>query len=295
MLSNRHFILLGLCIAGFLGCLDLTIVNTALPAIQSNLDASVIQLQWVMTILLLALTTFMVIAGKLGDLYGRRLCLYIGLILFGLSSLGAGLAGNIDVLIINRFFQGIAIAFLYTAPPALVSNIFPPNQHGRAMGIIVAANGLGLALGPVFGGFIVSLLGWRWIFFINPIFIVISLSLCWSALMESKAEIGEKKIDWIGGSLLIISLFTFILAVVQGKTWGWLSMPILVLFLCCVMAGILFVIIELRIKTPIIEFHLFKRRVFFIALLANFSLAFFYAVDFFLIPLYLHFVRHQSE
>ena len=116
--TGKSFILLGLGIAGFLGCLDLTIVNTALPAIQMNLGATVIQLQWVMTALLLALTAFMVIAGKLSDLYGRRRCLYIGLILFAFSSLGAGFADNINILILSRFFQGIAIAFLYTAPVA---------------------------------------------------------------------------------------------------------------------------------------------------------------------------------
>jgi len=293
-LPNKHFILLGLGIAGFLGCLDLTIVNTALPAIQISLNATVTQLQWVMTALLVALTASMVIAGKLGDLYGRRLYFYVGLILFALSSMGAGFAGNINILILSRFLQGISIAFLYTAPIGLISSIFPSNQQGKAMGIIVAANGLGLAIGPALGGFIVSLIGWRWIFFMNPIFVIASIGLCWSTLIESKIESETKKIDWWGSGLLIIALFTFILAIVQGAAWGWLSLPIMALFLSSVLSGILFAKIELRIKNPIIEFHLFKHRVFFIGLLANFSLAFFYAVDFFLIPLYLHFIRHQE-
>ena len=293
-LSAKRFVLFGIGIAGFLGCLDLTIVNTALPAIQINLDATVTQLQWVMTTLLLALTAFMVIAGKLGDLYGRRFCLYFGLILFAVSSLGAGLATEINILILSRFFQGISIAFLYTAPVALIPSIFPVNQHGRAMGILVGANGLGLALGPVIGGLIVSSLGWRWIFFINPPLVLLSLALCWHVLRESKNDSVVKKIDWLGGVLLALSLPALILAIVQGETWGWFSVPIISLFVFAILAGVVFYIVEHRVKAPIIEFHLFTERVFLIGLSANFSLAFFYAVDFFLIPLFLHFVRGQE-
>jgi EmrB/QacA subfamily drug resistance transporter len=289
-LASR-LVLFGIGIAGFLGCLDLTIVNTALPAIQLNFNATVTQLQWVMTTLLLALTAFMVIAGKIGDLYGRRFCLYLGLILFAVSSLGAGLADNIYVLISSRFVQGISIAFLYTAPVALIPSIFPVNQHGRIMGILVAANGLGLAVGPALGGLIVSGLGWRWIFFINPPLVLLSIAFCWRRLHESTMESIVKKIDWLGCILLALSLPALILGIVQGEAWGWLSFPIMSLFMVAIVGGIVFFIVENRINLPIIDFHLFSQRIFLIGLSANFCLAFFYAIDFFLIPLYLHFIR----
>ncbi len=283
--------LIGICIAGFLGCLDLTIVNTALPAIQMDLNISVTQLQWVMTILLLALTTFMVISGKLADLYGRRLCLYIGMILFAVSSIGVGLAPNIHFVIAFRFLQGISIAFLYTAPVALIPSIIPEHHHGRATGLLIGANGLGLAVGPVVGGLIVSTLGWRWIFFINPPIVLISFLFCWKRLVESKNDAAIKKIDWWGFALLIIALPAGILALVQGGAWGWSSMPVIGLILVALIGLGLFYYVETRVTAPIVEFHLFANRIFLVGLAANFSLAMFYAIDFFLIPLYLHYIQ----
>ncbi|MBS0349577.1 MAG: MFS transporter [Proteobacteria bacterium] len=286
--------LIGISIAGFLGCLDLTIVNTALPAIQSDLKISVIQLQWIMTSLLLALTAFMVISGKLADIFGRKLCLFLGMILFALASLGVGFCSGINLLIFFRFLQGIAIAVLYTAPIALIPNLFPEHQRGRATGLLISANGLGLALGPVIGGFIVSTIGWRWIFFINPPIILISLLLSWSNVTESKHPSSTQKIDWLGFILIIISIPCLILALVQGAMWGWLSDKIIILLLIAIIGLVLFYFVENKISAPIIEFHLFANRIFLIGLAANFSLALSYAIDFFLIPLYLHFIKGLS-
>ncbi len=286
--------LIGISIAGFLGCLDLTIVNTALPAIQANLNLTVTQLQWIMTILLLALTAFMVISGKLADLYGRRLCLYLGMILFALSSLGVGFSSDIQFLIVFRFLQGLSIAFLYTAPVAIIPSIFPAHHQGRATGLLIGANGLGLALGPVIGGLIVSTIGWRWIFFINPPIILISFIFCWNQLVESKSNTTNRKIDWYGFVLLLITVPAGILALVQGETWGWLSLPIISLFLITIIGLVIFYFVESKVTAPIIEFHLLANRIFLIGLTANFALAMFYAVNFFLIPLYLHYI-HSLE
>lgn len=292
--QSKWFALTGISIAGFLGCLDLTIVNTALPAIQSDLNTAVTQLQWVMTILMLALTACMVISGKLADLYGRRLCLYFGLALFAASSLIAGLSPNIQWLIAARFLQGISIAFLYTAPVAIIPGLFPEHQRGRATGLLIGANGLGLAIGPVIGGLIVSTLGWRWIFFINPPIILITVLLCWHRLIESKSVTAVRKIDWWGFILLIIALPAGILGLVQGAIWGWLSIPIISLFIVAIIGLVLFYYVETKVSMPIIEFHLLANRVFLAGLGANFTLAAFYAVDFFLIPLYLHYIRGQA-
>lgn len=296
MLTNeksKWLALTGISIASFLGLLDLTIVNTALPAIQIDLSVTVIQLQWVMNILLLALTASMVVLGKLADIYGRRLCLYIGLWLFALSSLGAGLSPNIHWLIFFRFVQGIAIALLYTAPLALIPSIFPAHHQGRATGLLVGASSFGLALGPVIGGFIVSTLGWRWIFYINPPIVLFAFLFCWKTITESKNINADKKIDWAGFIILLITIPTLILAIVQGENWGWSSTPIISLLVLALIGIIILYQVEKRIKAPIIEFHLFANRIFLVGLAANFALALFYAVDFFLMPLYLHYIQGQ--
>jgi EmrB/QacA subfamily drug resistance transporter len=292
--QSNWLALTGISLAGFLGCLDLTIVNTALPAIQGDLNVSISQLQWVMTILMLALTACMVISGKLADLYGRRLCLYAGLISFAVSSLIAGFSPTINWLIAARFLQGISIAFLYTAPVAIIPSLFPEHHRGRATGLLIGANGLGLAIGPVIGGLIVSTLGWRWIFFINPPIILMSVLFCFNRLVESKNVHASKKIDWWGFILLVIALPAGILGLVQGETWGWLSAPIIGLFILAIAGLVLFYFVENRVSAPIIEFHLLANRIFLAALGANFSLALFYAIDFFLIPLYLHYIHHQA-
>jgi len=285
--------LIGISLASFLGLLDLTIVNTALPAIQSEFSSAVDQLQWVINILLLALTATMVILGKLADLYGRRLCLYIGFALFAVASLGAGFATSINMLIFFRFLQGIAIALLYTAPLGIIPNTFPAHQQGKAMGILVGLSSFGLALGPAIGGMIVSSLGWRWIFFINPPIVLLCFLFCWKTLQESKSSITEK-MDWWGFLLLLVSIPMFILAVVKSQTLGFLSPLVLGLLIAAIIGIVALYHIEKSNKAPIIQFSLMTRRVFLIGLVANFTLAAFYAIDFFIIPLYLHYIRGQS-
>jgi EmrB/QacA subfamily drug resistance transporter len=295
MLSNKWYILLGLSLASFLGCIDLTIVNTALPAIQQDLQASVTSLQWVMNATLLALTAFMVISGKLGDLYGRRLYLYIGMAIFAVSSLGAGFSSNVEMLIGFRFLQGLGIAILYTLPIAIIPALFPKNEQGKATGLVIAANGVGLAIGPILGGFITAALSWHWIFFINVPLTLLSFAFCMNRLPETKSDDENKRIDWLGFSLLLTIFPSLILATVQGEFWGWTSWPILSLYAFSLIGFVAFVYVENKIKSPIISFKLFSNPVYIVGLFANFGLAFFYAIDFFLMPLYLHYMQGQTE
>ncbi len=269
--------LTGLCLASFLGCIDFTIMNTALPAIQSNLGATIVQLQWIINIFLLALVAFMVIAGRMADIYGRRLVLYIGLAIFAISSLGAGLSPNVSILILWRFIQGIGVAILYILTMAIIPSIFAIEKRAKVMGILVGFNGLGLAIGPVLGGLILSLTSWHWIFLINIPLIILSFLCCVKTVPESKSEI-EEKIDWLGGLLLIIALPSLVFFTVEISVWGLVSVLILIGFYY----------VEKRTDFPIIDFNLFKNSAFMAAVVANFSLAFFYTTAFFLMPLYLH-------
>ena len=285
----------GICLASFLGCIDFTIVNTALPAIQTNLHASVTQLQWIINIFMLALAAFMVVMGRLADIYGRRLLLYIGMILFALSSLGAGLSPTIHWLIVFRLLQGVAVAILYTVPIAIVPSLFPESKRGKVSGILFGVNGFGLAIGPVIGGFILSVLSWRWIFLVNLPIIAVSFLLCIPTLIESRSSEHNATIDWWGLILLIIALPCLIFATVQGSSWGWGSPIILGLYILAALALIAFYMVESKTKSPIIQFHLFANHMFIMGIIANIALAFFYTVAFFLMPLYLHNIFGQSS
>jgi EmrB/QacA subfamily drug resistance transporter len=292
--NRKWWVLIGVGIASFLGCIDFTIVNTALPAIQTGLNATVTELQWIINIFILALSTFMVIMGRLADIYGRRLVLYIGMIVFGCASLGAGLASNIDWLILFRLIQGVSCAILYTASGAIVSNAFPAEERGKAIGTLFGINGIGLAMGPVLGGVLVSALSWRWIFLVNVPVILLSLFICFVSVRESMNREHGTKIDWPGFMTLVIALPCLILAVTQGAVWGWSSITTLGLFALSIIMFLLFYVVEMRSDTPIIQFHLLANRTFIISVLATFTLAVFYCLAFFLMPLYLHNIRNET-
>ncbi len=287
-LNTSWIALIGICLASFLGCIDFTIVNTALPSIQTELNTTVTTLQWVINIFMLTLAAFMVVMGRIADIYGRRRLLYIGMALFGLSSLGAGLSHSISWLILFRCLQGVAVAILYTVPVAMIPSLFPRELRGKATGILIGVNGFGLAVGPVIGGFILSVLSWHWVFYINLPIILLSLAFCLKTLPESMSHEHGKRIDWWGFILLVIALPTVVLATVEGSAWGWTSTATLGLYAVSAVSLGLFYIVEQRSTSPIISFKLFANRPFIVGILANVALAFFYTLNFFLLPLYLH-------
>jgi EmrB/QacA subfamily drug resistance transporter len=292
---TRWIGLLGVGLASFVGCIDFTIVNTAIPDIQTGLSASVAESQWIVTAFVMALSGFMVVAGRLADLYGRRKALYIVMAVFGLASAGAGAVSSIEWLIAMRFVQGASAAGLYTASAAIVSNAFPEQERGRAIGLLFAGNGIGLAVGPVAGGLLVGFLGWRWVFFVNVPFLILSAALCVASITESRDETAEPAIDWFGVALLIAGLTCLLLGITQGMNWGWLSLRTLV----AIMGGLVllggFVLLEKRVAAPLINLDLFANRRFAAASVATCALAFFYCSAFFLMPLYLSVVRGDDS
>ncbi len=289
---QRRRMMFGVCIASFLGCIDFTIVNTVIPAIQSDLHATVDQSQWIVSIFLIALCAFMVVAGRLADLYGRRLLLYIGMAVFGVSSLGAGLASGIEWLNAFRFVQGMACAVLYTASTAIVSNAFPEAERGRGIGILFGVNGIGLAIGPVIGGMLVSAFGWRSVFLLNIPFILLSFALCLRSVAESRSADEDRRVDWLGLVLLITAVSTLMLAITHGVQWGWTSPRTLLAFAAAVVLLVALIRVERVAPSPLIHIDLFLNTDFIVASVATFSLAFFYCTAFFLMPLYLKIIGH---
>ena len=297
--SQKWLALIAVSIASFLGCIDFTIVNTALPAIQQHLQVDFKQLQWVVNAFILALSSTLVLAGRLADSYGRLRVLSLGLILFGIASLVAGLTSSLDWLIAARVVQGIGCAVLYTASAAIVATIFAPSEQGKAFGILFGANGVGLAVGPVAGGLITAAWGWQWIFLINIPFIVLSLGLSWRYVppqTQTSQNQSEQNpgLDWLGAILLLIGLPSLILTLVQGDSWGWTSPAILTSLGVAIISLAAFIITELKVKAPIIDLHLFSNRKFVVSAVASAGLAVFYCVAFFVMPLYLSVIRQED-
>lgn len=292
--QRKWWALLGVSIASFLGCVDFTIVNTALPALQADLGASVDSLQWVINGFILTLSSFMVLVGRLADLHGRKRVLFIGLSVFGLASLAAGLATQIDTLIGARVIQGLACAVLYTASGAIVSSTFDSAEQGKAFGVLFGVNGVGLAVGPVLGGLITSGFGWQWIFLINVPFVLLSLGICSFSVKESRSAEAGARLDGWGALLLLIGLPSLVLVIVQGGAWGWDSRLTLSLIALALLALVAFLAVEKRVAAPIIDLKLFANRRFVAGVAASFGLALFYCVAFFVMPLYLAQIRGES-
>lgn len=292
---RRWLALAGIAIASFLGCIDFTIVNTAIPAIQHELGAGVEQAQWIVTVFVMALSACMVAAGRLADLLGRRRLLYAGMLVFGAASLGAGLAASIASLVAWRLVQGIACAALYTTSAAIVAQAFPDGERGRALGLLFAANGLGLAIGPVAGGLLVASLGWRAVFLLNVPLIAAAFALCLGRVAESRGETAPRRFDVAGLLLLATALPCLLLAIGQGDHWGWTSAATAGTGGAALALLLVFVWVERKVAAPLLDMGLFVNGRFLLASLANFSLAFFYCAAFFLLPLYLGEVRGQGS
>ena len=290
---RKWWALIAVSIASFLGCIDFTIVNTALPAIQHDLQVEFRDLQWLVNAFILALSSTLVLIGRLADIFGRLKILSIGLILFGLASLLAGLTRSFEWLIVARVIQGIGCAVLYTASAAIVANAFAQHEQGKAFGILFGANGVGLAAGPVAGGLITAAWGWHWIFLINVPFVILSLLLSWKNVTESRVA-GQQGVDLLGAVLLLIGLPSLILGIVQGTDWGWTSPTTLIVLALAILSLIAFVLAELTVKSPILDLRLFLNRRFVSAAVASAGLAIFYCAAFFVMPLYLAIVRHEN-
>ncbi|MFK0293607.1 MFS transporter [Streptomyces sp. NPDC090442] len=293
--GRRWWAFAGLSLISFLGCIDLTIVNTAAPAIQRDMGATVTELQLIVNVFIVALSMFMVTMGRLADSHGRRRVLYTGTAVFGLASLAAGCAADVRMLIVCRFVQGAACAVLYTSTGALVSDTFPPERRGRAIGALYGVNGLGLAIGPMLGGFIVGQLSWRWVFWINVPLTAVGLAVCCFSIRVSGQRVaGTGKPDRPGLVLISIALPAVVLGLTLGDAWGWTSVRVLGLLAVGIVGVLAFCVVERKVAAPLVDFQLFGNRTFLGALTADFSLAFFYCLAFFLMPLYLVSVRHDG-
>lgn len=286
--------LLSASIACFVAFIDFAIVNTALPAIQEELSASVLELQWMMNAFVLAVSVLMVTMGRIADLFGRRLLNIIGILIFGLFSLFAGMAFDPLFLIICRLMQGISTAIIIPSSLALISHAFPENERGKAVGFWSAITGIGLAIGPVLGGFIVSGLNWRWIFYINIPFALASLILNFLFVKESSDETAEKKIDWRGFFLISVGITALVVGLIQAPDWGWGSLFTIALFVLTGLAFICFYFSEKASRFPILPPQCFANRDFAGCAVALFCMVFFIWAAFFLMPLYLQNIRKEE-
>ncbi|MDE3132442.1 MAG: MFS transporter [Acidobacteriota bacterium] len=258
--NSRWWTLGAMCFALFMLMLDNTVVNVALPSIERDLHASLSSLEWTVNAYTLSLAVGLVTAGRLGDIFGRRRLFVTGVIIFGVSSLIIGLSPDIGVMIGFRAVQGIGGACMMPASLAIVTQAFPPHERGTAIGTWAGVSALALAIGPVVGGFLTEDVSWRAIFFINPPIAVIAVAGALYAAHESRDETVSRTVDYAGVALLTVGLLALVLALIEGNSWHWGSTRTVALFAVALAALTAFVIVEQRVRAPMIDFSFFRNR-----------------------------------
>jgi EmrB/QacA subfamily drug resistance transporter len=291
--ARVRLIFAALLLVMWLASLDQTIVDTALPTIVGDLGGFA-HLSWVVTAYLLATTVVAPLYGKLGDLYGRKMVLQAGLVLFLLGSALCGASRNMPELIACRALQGLGGGGLMVTAMAVVGDIIPARDRGRYQGIFGAVFGVATVVGPLLGGFFVDRLSWRWIFYVNlPIGLVCLVAI--ALAFASRSAPREHAIDYLGAGLLTLALSAFILFTSLGGTsFPWRSAPSLALLATAILATVLFAFAERRAREPILPLDLFRNSVFTVASAIGFivGLALFGAMAF--LPFYLQVVKDQS-
>jgi EmrB/QacA subfamily drug resistance transporter len=293
--ENRRWWTLGsMCFALFMIMLDNTVVNVALPSIQRDLHASLSALEWTVNAYTLTFAVLLVTGGRLGDIFGRRRMFLFGVIVFGISSFAIGLAADDTMLVAFRAVQGIGAAFMMPATLSIITNAFPPEQRGTAIGTWAGVSAMALAIGPVLGGFLTEQVSWRAIFFINPPVAVGAVAVCLFATRESRDETVAPTVDFPGIGAITIGLTSLVLALVEGNTWHWGSARVISLLAVAVIGLVGFVVIEMRSKAPMVDFGFFRSRSFLGANIVAFIVSFAMLAMFFFMALYMQNVLGYS-
>jgi EmrB/QacA subfamily drug resistance transporter len=289
--TRPRWTLVGTCAGLFLLMLDSTVVALALPSIRHDVGATSTGLQWVMNGYLLAIAIFVVTAGRLGDVFGRKRLFLLGMVVFALGSILSGSAGDQETLVVGRILQGLGAAPMLPLSLAIVCNAFPAAGQARALGVWAGVSALALAIGPLAGGVLVEI-EWRAIFWINLPVALVGIAITAWAAPESTDPGSSRRVDVAGLLALGAGLAAIVLALVQSRVWG--KSATVALGLAGLALLFAFWKIEHRVRGPIVDFALFRNGPYFGASAAAFALVGAYWAVMFFQPQYLQDVRGHS-
>jgi EmrB/QacA subfamily drug resistance transporter len=282
--DSRPWVLAATIVGSSMAFIDGTVVNVALPALQSSLHASVVDVQWVVESYGLFLSALILVGGALGDFIGRRAIFLLGVAVFAGASVACGLSSSITSLIIWRSVQGIGAAFLVPGSLAIISATFDEKSRGKAIGTWSGFTAITTALGPVLGGWLIEHASWHWVFFLNvPLALaVIAISL-WQ-VPESRSS-SARKVDWAGALIVTVGLAGLVYGFLESATLGWSDPRVVGSLVAGFGALTLFLFVEKSVTTPMVPLWLFRSRSFSGANLLTLFLYAALGIFFFLFPL----------
>jgi len=289
--SNRKWwILVAMGAALGLMVLDETIVGVALPTIQRDLNLSHTQAHWVVNAYLVVFAALAAAMGKLGDMVGLKRFFLLALVVFGVTSLAAGFAQDETTIILARALQGVGAAVILPGSMAMMMTVFPPAQRGLALGVYGAVGSIFMSSGPLLGGAFTEYLSWRWIFWVNP-FLVVAIGLVVLATWhDPPRQARDGRFDLAGLVALVAGVGLLVLGLMQGHDWGWTSAAVMGSIAIGIVSLVVFVLVELRHRAPLIEVDLFANRTLAAGNLIIFTGQFSKTTIFILVALYLQHV-----
>jgi EmrB/QacA subfamily drug resistance transporter len=260
--TTKSWVLAATILGSSIAYIDGSIVNVALPAMETELATSVVVIQWLVNAYTLCLSVFLLIGGSAGDLYGRRRVFLIGTVIFALASLWCGLSSNVGQLIFARAIQGLGAALLIPCSLAIIGATFDESERGRAIGTWAGASAVARAVGPILGGWIVDHVTWRWIFLVNPVLALPTIWIVLYRLPESRDEEAKGGLDWRGSLLALVSLGSIAFGLISAPVLGWGNAWVLLTLLGGLLALGLFIWEESRSQFPMLPLGLFRSRTF---------------------------------
>ena len=291
--TRGRWILAATILASSMAFIDGTVVNVALPALQTNLNATAADVQWVIESYALLLSALLLVGGSLGDHYGRRRVFVLGVAIFAVASGLCGFAGNIHQLIAARAVQGFGAALLVPGSLAIISNSFSEQERGRAIGVWSAFSAITTGIGPVLGGWLIEHVSWRAVFFIN-------LPLAFAVVLISLRHVAENsdketsRIDWLGAVLAALGLGAVVYGLIESPQVGFNDRSVIVALAAGIILLSLFLFVESHVSQPMLPLTLFRSRTFAGTNLLTFLLYAALGGTLFFLPLNLIQVQHYS-
>ena len=291
--NSRPWVLATTILGSSMVFIDSTVVNVALPALQSDLHATMVDMQWVIEAYGLFLSALILVGGALGDSLGRRKMFLLGVIGFALASAGCGFSSSIKSLLLWRSIQGIAAAFLVPGSLAIISSSFEEKTRGEAIGTWAGFTTITTAFGPVLGGWLIEHASWHWIFFLNiPLAAFVLIISFWHVPESRSSDPGS--VDWLGASIATFGLAGLVYGFLESVILGWTHPRVIGTLIFGVASLTLFIFVEKRVKTPMVPLKLFRSASFSGANLLTLFLYSALGMFFFLFPLNLIQIQKYS-
>src|SRR5215470_3191535 len=260
--AGRSWVLAAAVLGSTLAYVDESVVNVALPGIESDLHATLAAMQWVINAYTLCMSALLLVGGAAADQFGRRRMFVIGVLVFAVASLGCGLSPNVEALIGARVLQGVGAALLVPCSLALIGAAYDENERGAAIGIWSGASAIAAGVAPLLGGTLVDHVSWRAIFLINPLLAVPTLWIALRHVPESRDSQASTTLDWRGAVLAFVGLSALVYGLIAAAARGWTDARVLAALAAGVFGLSLFLVAEQRSRAPMMPLELFRLRTF---------------------------------